>query len=486
MSFFEKFNDTEVVPLWINGKDQSVQSGHHLEVVQAVENKIVHFAQSANIEDTNSAVAAAASAFPAWSKAPLTQRRDILFRAADLLAQRATELGAMQALETSSAAQFGQHLSMGGAATVREIAAQITTAFEGVVPYTGNEGMCLMVTREAVGPVLLIPPWNSPTYLATRGIATALAAGCTVVLKASELCPATYRMICQTFADAGLPAGALNQIVSKREDAAAVTEAIISDRRIRKVEFIGSATVGRIIGQMCGKHLKPVLMELGGKCAAIICRDANLTKAAKASAFGAFLHHGQICMSTERIIVVKDVAEEFIALLEKEVQGWASQAGSAATKKFADQAHDLVEEALAKGAELIVGDNSYHGEHKTSLRPTIFKGVSTDSKIYDSESFGPSAALFVVDDEDAAVELVNSSEYGLNGAIWTNDIMRGLALSKRFEGGVVSVNDGTILTDIPPTAFGGATKGSGWGLVNGAVGIREFLLVKTVFVKSAS
>lgn len=304
MPIFQKAGQKDVLPLWINGEDQSVHSGKHIEVIQAVENKVVHHAQSASIEDAKKAISAATSAFPIWSRTPLTKRRQILLKAADLLTLRAQELGEMQALETSAPAHFGQRFSMGGAATVQEIAAQITTAFEGVLPYSENDGTHLMVTRQAIGPILLISPWNGPTYLAPRGIATALAAGCTIALKASELCPATYRLICQVFADAGVPAGALNQIVCRREDAAAVTEAIISDPCIRKVEFIGSATVGRIVGQMCGKYLKPVLMELGGKCPVIVCHDADLAKAAKATAFGACFHHGQICMTTERIIIV--------------------------------------------------------------------------------------------------------------------------------------------------------------------------------------
>jgi acyl-CoA reductase-like NAD-dependent aldehyde dehydrogenase len=486
MPIFKQKDDKQVVPLWINGKNLSVQSGINFDVIQAVENKTVHYAQSATVEDAKVAIDAAATAFPAWSKTPLTQRREILLKAADLLIQRAQELGTMQALETSALAQFGIMLAHGGAATMKETAAQITAAFQGNVRHSENEALHAVSIRQPIGPILFISPWNSPTYLATRGIATALAAGCTVVLKASELCPATYLMICQVFADAGVPAGVLNQIVSRREDAAAVTEALISDRRIRKVEFIGSATVGSIIGQMCGKYLKPILMELGGKGPAIICHDADLPKAAQATAFGAFLHHGQICMSTERIIVVKSVADQFIGLLKQHVEGWVPQVGSAATKQFAEKAKAVVQEALDQGAELLVGDNSYLNETKTSLRPTILTGVKPSSRMYDNETFGPSSSLYVVDDEDVALELANSSAYGLVGAIWTNDIIRGLALAKRLEVGVVCVNDGTVMMDIPATLSGGATKGSGWGVVNSVDGIREFLIAKGILVKSTS
>ncbi|KAH8892967.1 ALDH-like protein [Thozetella sp. PMI_491] len=483
MSVFEKCGQDQVVPLWINGERLPAQSSPRFEVIQAAGKKTVHYGASATVEDAKAAITAATAAFPAWSKTPLTKRREILLKAADLLVQRAEELGTMQALETSAPVQFGTMFAHGGADTMRETAAQITVAFSGLLPHSENDNTHMMTVRQPIGPILFISPWNSPTYLATRGIATALAAGCTIVLKGSELCPATYLMICEVFADAGVPAGVLNQIVSRREDAAAVTEAIVSDPRIRKVEFIGSAAVGSIIGQMCGKYLKPILMELGGKCPLIVCHDADLPKAARAAAFGAFLHHGQICMSTERVIVVKSVADEFTGYLKQAVEAWSAQAGSAATKAFADKAHGLVQEALAEGAKLIVRDNSFVNAAETCLRPTIVTDVDLKSKLYTAESFGPSATLLVVDDEDAAIELANSSAYGLTSSIFTQDAMRGIALAKRLENGVVSINDATVLTDIPPTMTAGAAKGSGWGIVNAAEGIREFLQMKAIVVK---
>uniref|UniRef100_A0A8H7TK44 Aldehyde dehydrogenase domain-containing protein n=1 Tax=Bionectria ochroleuca TaxID=29856 RepID=A0A8H7TK44_BIOOC len=476
---FENKDDKQVVPLWINGKNLAVGSGPLIEVIKPSEDKTVHYAKSASVDDAKAAITAASEAFKTWSTTPLEHRRKLLLKVADVLTQRAKEIGDIQIQETSAPPQFGQNFAYAAAATVEELAAQITTAFEANAPHT-NSNSHVVGYRTPIGPVLFISPWNSPSYLATRGIATALAAGCTVVLKASELCPATYHMICQVFADAGIPEGVLNQIVVRREDAATVTEAIIADPRIRKVEFIGSAAVGKIIGQLCGKYLKPILMELGGKCPVIICEDADLAKAAKAAAFGAFLHHGQICMSTERIIVVKSVAEEFTNLLKAEVAGWSQMSGYAASKEFASKAHLALEEARKEGAEFIVGDNSFRDEHKTSLTPTIVTGVSPNSKLYDEETFGPSSSLYVVENEEAGLELANSSKYGLVGGVWAKDVMRGIALCKRLECGIVTVNQGTMLTEIPPNASAGAAKGSGWGLSGGAEGIREFLHLKGI------
>lgn len=474
---FAEHDGKQVVPLWCAGTDRPLQPDNLFEVIHAASSKAAHHAQSASVADATAAVEAAWAAFDAWSATPIPARQSILFKAADLLNERAEELGAMQALETSSMPWFGSYLCTLASANIREVASQITAAFTGSIPPDANA--TIMVTKQAIGPVLVISPWNSPSFLGPRSIAAALAAGCSVVLKASELCPQTYRMLCQVFADAGLPAGVLNQIVVRREDAAAVTEAVISHPHIRKVEFIGSAAVGSSIGQLCAKHLKPILMELGGKGPVIVCADANLAKAAATSAFCAFLHHGQICMSTERIIVVKEVADEFSRLLKKEVDtNWRQGVGSAVTGAFAARAHELLEEARREGAEFLAGDNDFLGEAKSGLRPTIVTNVSRESRLRDQETFGPSASLYVVEDEDEALRVANDTTYGLAGAIWTQDVARGIELSKKLECGMVHINAGT-LADFPTMAMQGA-KGSGWGSNNSVYGIQEFLLTKSV------
>lgn len=483
MATFIEHQGKQAVPLWINGKNLPVDSSRLIEVTRAVEDRTIHYAQGADEADAKAAVGAATAAFPGWSATPLPKRREIINNAAALLIKRVEEIGAMQTLETSAQPQFGPMMARGGAETIKEIASQITNACAGDLPHSEKDDIAIMAVRQPMGPVLFISPWNAPTFLGPRGIASALAAGCTVVLKASELCPATYHMLCQCFADAGVPAGVLNQIVARREDASAITEAIISDPRIRKVEFIGSANVGSIIGQTCAKYLKPILMELGGKGPSIICRDANLQEAAKACAFGAFVHHGQICMATERIFVVREVADEFTRLLKEEVNNWVDLAGSAATKEFAEKTQAMVKEAKDAGAEFLAGDNQIHGTHGTSLRPTIITNVSRNTKLYADESFGPSASLYVVDDEDKAMELANESKYGLTGSIWSSDTMRALSLAKRLEVGVVNVNAPTVVVEIPPTISAQAAKGSGWGDVNGAAGIREFLTHKAILLR---
>lgn len=329
---------------------------------------------------------------------------------------------------------------------------------------------------------MVISPWNSPTILGTRGISSALAAGCTVVLKGSELCPATYRLLVSVFEDAGLPKGCLNLVQAGRSEAAVVTAAIIAHPELRKVEFIGSAGVGSIVGQIAMKYLKPILMELGGKAPAIITQNANLRRAAQLCAFGAFTHHGQICMSMERIIVVKAVAYEFSHLLKEEVEKeYSDGAGSAVTKVFTDKAHNLLEEARKNGAKFLVGDNSLTGPNKTGLTPTIVTDVAHDDPLRDTETFGPSATLYIVEDEEEALRLANSTKSGLVCSVWTDDAMQGLEMSKRLQFGSVHINSTTV-NDGPTYAITG-TKGSGWGSNSSSYGINEFLIQKTVTLR---
>ncbi|KAK5993817.1 Salicylaldehyde dehydrogenase [Cladobotryum mycophilum] len=471
----------QVVPLWVNGAALPVNSDSLFEVIHGEDGSIAHYAHGANVEEAKAAVEAAAAAFPSWSRTPYTQRREILLKVADILNTRADELGEMQAVETSANPRFGKLFARMAGPHVHEIAGNIANALTGAVPPIASEGYGF-VLKEPVGPVLIIVPWNGPSVLGPRGIASALAAGCTVVLKASEICPRNFLMLTQIFEEAGLPKGCLNQIQASRENGPEVTEAIISHPAIRKIDFIGSAPVGRIIGQLAAKYLKPVLMELGGKGPFIVLKDANLQKAAQLAAYGAFIHHGQICMSTERIIVVKEVAEEFSKLLKEEVINNWSTAGSAASKSFADKSHQLLASAKQNGAEFLVGDNSFSVSSKTGLTPTIVTGVKPEDGLYDTETFGPSASLYVVGDAEEALAFANQSTSGLAGAIWTEDIVQGLDYSKTLECGLVHINSST-LTDNPSLPVTG-TKASGWGSSSGKYGINEFLVEKTVTVRS--
>ncbi|KAH8809421.1 Aldehyde/histidinol dehydrogenase [Xylogone sp. PMI_703] len=475
-------NNKQIVPVWINGEAQEIHDDRLIEVVSAEKGGVVHYAQGASPETASAAADAALVAFQSWKHSNYADRRALLLRVADLYEQRADEIVKWQMAETSCVeifARFNIKLAVDG---IRDLAGSLIHAMTGAIPPMQAEGWGLVV-KEPIGPVLTIPPWNASIILSTRGVSAAIAAGCTVVLKASEVCPRTHSLIVEIFEQAGLPKGCINQVQAARKDAAAVTETLISHHAIRKVEFIGSAGVGKQIGQTAAKYLKPILMELGGKGPALVLKDANLEAAAALCAFGAFVHHGQICFSTERIIVDKAVAEKFIELLKKEVNSnYGGAVGMAASLQGANRAHELIDKAIKRGAQFVVGDNTFVGDSRASLKPTIITGVQASDEVSDQETFGPSASLYIVDSEQEAIRLANASAYGLSASIHSIDHLRALNLARELDYGQVHINSTTVY-DQSTLPIGGI-KGSGWGNNNSHYGLSEFLIDKTITLHS--
>lgn len=352
------------------------------------------------------------------------------------------------------------------------------------------------VYKEPVGSILIIPPWNGAMILAARAITSAIAAGCTVVVKASELSPLTHAMLAEVFRDAGFPPGVLNILQARREDAAQITETLIAHPAIRKIDFIGSAAVGRMIGATASKYLKPVLMELGGKCPAIVLDDANLPKAAGMCARGAVMNHGQICFGTERIIVLRSVADEFIKLLVKQIE--QASGGTAVNERIAQNALNILKDAKEKGAKFLIGGAEMAG--KNSVAPALVqidpKTKVAAMRLVDEESFSPSASVYVVEEEEEAIAVANRSAYGLNAAIHTSSLERAIKMGRELEYGQIHTNCPTVYTSrkskmyhghvIPllmssiATAPQGGVKGSGWGRQNASWGLEEFLVERHI------
>lgn len=308
----------------------------------------------------------------------------------------------------------------------------------------------------------------------------AIAAGCAIVVKASEKCPMTHHCLLEAFEEAGVPQGVINMIQTRREDAAAVTETLISHKAVRKVDFIGSQAVGRIVGSLCGKYLKPVLMELGGKGPAIVLDDANLEQAAQFCALGATMHHGQICFSTERIIVQRSVAEKFIPILKAAMES-IPNAGTAVDDVGAKHAYDVLVDAKERGATFLVGEPKYLGTN--SLKPVLVTDVTPKLRIWDEETFGPSATVYVVDTDEDAIEQANDSAYGLSAAVHSQNWERAYKMGRQLEYGQVQVNNMTI-ADAPSQPIRGV-KGSGWGQSNAIWGIKEFTVEKCISMNPA-
>ncbi|KAJ5455552.1 uncharacterized protein N7458_003816 [Penicillium daleae] len=474
-------NSLLTVPLLINGQEEYTNTT--FPVTSPYTNTPCWTASSATPSDALRAVAAADAAFPAWSQTKPTARRDILLKAADLLEERLeenalymrTEMGA----DKGASAGFVVPLAI---RMLRDVAGRITSIC-GSVPVLEGEGQSAIVFKEAMGVVLGIVPWNAPYVFGIRSAACALAAGNTTILKSSELTPRCYWAIGRAFEDAGLPAGCLNVLHCRPEDAPEVVNAMIEHPAVRKINFTGSTAVGRKIARVCGQNLKPCLMELGGKNSSIVCADANLDVAVQGVLAGAFLNSGQICMATDRILVHSSIATQFITALKTALAAGASTSSLPPTlvntaSKTRVQA--LISNALDAGAHFISGaaDVPLSADAGVRMAPAILGGVTEDMALWQEEAFASVAAFMEFESEEEAVRMANSSGYGLSASVFTDDLRRGLAMAKKIQSGAVHINSMTI-HDEPVLPHGGV-KNSGWGRFNADEGLNEFLVTKSV------
>ena len=302
------------VLLSIAGRDTDASGGAVFDRPTPVSREVATVAAAASAEDAVTAVDAAAAAFPGWAALGPGARRGLLLGAAEALVGRSDQFADAMTGETGSPGHWAQ-FNVGLAASMLREAAGLTTQVRGEVVPSDVPGSLAMAVRQPAGVVLGMAPWNAPVILGVRALATPLAVGNTVVFKASEKCPRTHRLIVDSFLDAGFPDGVVNFISNDASDASQVVEAMVAHRAVRRVNFTGSTAVGRIIARLCAEHLKPSVLELGGKAPLVVLDDADVDAAVNAAAFGAFVNSGQVCMSTERIIVDESVADEFIEKL---------------------------------------------------------------------------------------------------------------------------------------------------------------------------
>ena len=277
---------------------------------------------------------------------------------------------------------------------------------------------------------------NAPYILGTRSVLFPIAAGNTVVFRASEVSPRTLWAIADIFREAGFPDGVLNVIFHERATAAAVTTALIEHPQVKKINFTGSTPVGRIIGKLAGENLKPVILELGGKAPAIVWEDADLDLAALQCTLGSFMNSGQVCMATERILVHKNVKDEFEKKLSATIeQIFSSKADAPILVASApvEKNKALIKDAISKGASLVHGNVDAEEASKTRMRPIVIKDVTTEMDIYQTESFGPTVSLISIETEEEAIKIANDTEYGLSSAVFTTDLQRGLRIAREIE-----------------------------------------------------
>ncbi|CAN7641532.1 aldehyde dehydrogenase [Neorhizobium sp. LjRoot104] len=447
--------------------------------------EIASTAKAATALEACAAADRAAAAFPAWSETGPNARRQLLLKASNELAAKKDEFVALMQAETGATASWAGFNVMLAAGMIAE-AASLTTQIKGEVIPSDKPGCHAMSVREAVGVCLGIAPWNAPVILGVRAIATALACGNTVVLKASEKCPAVHSLIVECFHSAGFPEGVVNVVTNAPEDAAEVVNALIDHPAVGRINFTGSTGVGKMIALRAAGHLKPVLLELGGKAPFLVLDDANLDEAVAAAAFGAFFNQGQICMSTERIIVVDAIADAFVEKFRAKaatlVAGNPAEGkaplGAVIGTETINKVRSLIEDAVSKGARLAAGGSA----EGVLMSATVIDGVTKDMRLYGEESFGPVVAILRARDENHAIELANDSEYGLSASVFTGDAARGLRVARRIKSGICHVNGPTV-HDEAQMPFGGV-KGSGYGRFGGQAGIAEFTELRWITVET--
>ena len=473
----------ESVPtgLLIDGEWRDASSGKTFDVKDPATGKVIASLQDANSEDAMAAFDAACAAQADWARTPAKERADILRRAYDLINERAEDFALLMTLEMGKPlAEARGEVAYGGeflrwfSEEAPRISGRYATAPDGK-----NR---LLVNKRPVGPCLLITPWNFPLAMATRKIAPAIAAGCTMVLKPATLTPLTSLLFAQLMKDAGLPDGVLNVVTTK--SASKVTGPLLKDSRLRKLSFTGSTEVGqRLIADSAERVLR-TSMELGGNAPFLVFEDADLDKSVEGAMAAKMRNMGEACTAANRFIVHESVAEEFSTKFAAKLSALTPARGTEEKSTMGplvdadsrDKVDELVQDALAKGATAVTGGQPIDGPGYF-YAPTLLTNVSEDARVLTEEIFGPVAPVVTFSTEDEAVAKANASDFGLVCYVFTQDVNRALRIGERLETGMLGINAGVVSN--PAAPFGGV-KMSGIGREGGFEGIEAYLSTQYV------
>jgi acyl-CoA reductase-like NAD-dependent aldehyde dehydrogenase len=449
---------------------------------------VVAIVPAGGADDARRAIDAASAALPAWSASTPAERQAIFLKAADILERRGDEVVSMLARETGATfgfAMFQMHFVPG---LFRQAAAVGYQPIGQILP-SDNPGTFAMGVRKPVGVVAAIAPWNAALILSARSIAAPLALGNTVVLKPSEWSPVSGGLLWgEIFAEAGLPDGVLNIVTHAPGQAGPIGDELVSNPAVRRINFTGSTNVGRKLAEAAGRHLKRVVLELGGYNPVIVLADADVDYAVNATAFGAFLHQGQICMSARKVFVERAIADEFVEKLTAKANGLKAGdpkehdtiIGPLINADALAMVKGRVDDVVAKGGRVLAGGEAVG----PCYQATVITDVPADSEFAKHETFGPVLAVEIVDSADEAIARANDTTYGLSAGIMTTDADRGMALAQRLDSGIVHINEQPV-GDEPQMPFGGV-KDSGWGRFGGQAVIDEFTELRWITVQSGS
>jgi len=460
--------------MYINGVWTDAASGAYYDDFSPYTGEMFARVADGGAADAKKAIDAAAAAFPDWKRFSPNEKRKMLFNAADIIDKRIDEFAHVLAVETGAATPFARFQAFTGPEFLREAASQVFEVSGQIFP-SQNPDTISMMWRQPAGVVASISPWNAAMLLALRGISFPLAYGNTVVHKTSEASSvAGGVLLAEVFEEAGFPAGVLNVVTNGPGKSSEIGDVLTTDERVRRITFTGSTEAGVYLAVQSARNMKKICLELGGSCPLIILDDADIDYAVDAAAFGRFMHQGQVCMNSKRLIVEKGIAAEFIDKLTKKAKTLKcgnplehdTIIGPLVNKSQIDRLIAQVGHAVEQGARLTCG-GSYEG---LVYHPTVLV-LTEEMDLAQEEAFGPVACVFVAEDAEDALRIANSTKYGLSGGIISKDTLKAWDLAERLDAGVTHIN-GSSLGDETRAPLGGV-KFSGWGK-NGFLAIDEF------------
>ena len=463
---------------FINGQWVPAADGRSMKVTNPANGEEIGTIPFVGKSETEAAIAAAHAAFPAWSGLLANERSAKLFAMADLIRSNADALAELLTLEQGKPLAEAKGEVLGGAAYIQWFAEEAKRVYGDIIP-SPFPGRRILVTKEPVGVVAAITPWNFPFSMLARKLGAALAAGCTVVAKPSEFTPYCGLAWGVLAEKAGLPAGVVNIVTG---DAPAIGEAMTGSALVRKVTFTGSTRVGKLLAEASARTMKRFSMELGGNAPFIIFDDADLDAAVEGAMMAKYRNSGQTCICTNRFYVQKGIYEAFAAKLAEKVKALkvgsgfetGSVQGPLINNAALEKVETLVSDAASKGGKVVAG-GKLHALGGTFYEPTLITGGSQAMRIAREEVFGPVAVLFPFETEAEAIEMANATEFGLAAYFYTRDLARTFRVSAGLKYGMVGVNAGIITTEVAP--FGGV-KDSGVGREGSKYGLDDYLDIK--------
>jgi aldehyde dehydrogenase (NAD+) len=464
--------------LYIDGNWTPSASDERIAVENPATGEVVGHVPAADVSDAGRAVAAARAAFPAWSARPAAERAEFLRGLHASLSSRQQELSRTISMEMGAPARIADKIQTQLPISVVAGFADMVTEY----PFETRVGNSLVVA-EPVGVVVAITPWNYPLHQIIAKIAPALAAGCTVVVKPSEIAPLCAYLLFEAIDEAGFPPGVINLVTGYGP---VVGEALAGHPDVDMISLTGSTRAGRRVAELAGRTVKKVALELGGKSANVVLSDADLELAIKVGVANAYLNSGQTCTAWTRLLVPAEKYDEALALAARYAEGYTVGDPFEATTKLGPVVSEAqrqvvlgyVETAVKEGARVVTGGTGIPSERSTGyfVQPTVLADVKPDSTVAQEEIFGPVLSVIPYGDEEEALQIANNSQYGLHGAVWAGTQERALAFARRMETGTVDVNGGRYN---PLAPFGGY-KQSGVGREMGEHGLAEFLHTKAI------